>query len=105
MRLEHHVELTDRSKIAFPADGADHLVGVHEFVHLLKAHAVDVDIGILPFDEFIGAMAGFAGFAIDHRVIESRNVAGRLPHLRIHENRGIDADVRRRFLDEFLPPH
>ncbi len=103
--LEHHVEFADGGEIALPANGADHLVGLHELVHLFEVHPIDVDVRVFLLDELIGAVAGFAGFAVDHRVVEGGDVTRRLPNLRVHEDRGVQADVRRGFLDEFLPPH
>jgi len=105
MSLEHHVELADRGEVALAADRADHLVSLHEIVHLLEGHIIDVDIRILGVDELIGAMARFAGFAVHHRIVKGGNVTRGFPDFRIHENRGVKADVGRRFLNEFLPPH
>jgi len=78
---------------------------VSKLVHVLEGHVVHVFVRKLALDEVVGAMAGLAGFAIDHRVIERRNVAGGFPHAGIHENGGIESDVRGGFLDESLPPH
>jgi hypothetical protein len=79
-------------------------MGLHEFVHILKRHIVDVFIRILGFDEIIGSLAALASLAIHHRIVEGRDVASGFPNLRIHENARIESDVGRRFLDETFPP-
>jgi hypothetical protein len=103
--LEHHVEFADRGEIALAANRADHLMSGDELVHVSKVILSTSTSGYWALDEIIGAMARFAGFAVDHRIVESGDVARSFPDFRIHENRGVKADVGRRFLNEFLPPH
>ena len=42
--------------------------------------------------ELIGAEPSLASLAVDHRIAESANVPGGLPHPRVHDDRTIDAD-------------
>ena len=87
------------------ADGADDvLVLGDEFIHLVEAHGVDVDLMMLLADELVGAVAGLAGLAVEQRVREARDVAGRDPGLRVHDDGRVEADVVRAFLHEFLEP-
>ena len=103
--LEHQVELADGGKVMLAADGADDvLVLGDEFIHLVEAHGVDVDLVMLLADELVGAVAGLAGLAVEQRVREARDVAGRDPGLRVHDDGRVEADVVRAFLHEFLEP-
>lgn len=91
-------------KFFLPQARADDVVLGDEGIHVLERHGVDVDVRELPFDQFVGAVAGLAGLAVDHRVVEGRDVAGRFPNARVHQDGRVDPDVGRGFLDEFLPP-
>ena len=102
--LEHHVELTDWREVGFSADWALNVVFFDEFVHLLEGHIVDVGIWEFGFDEFIRTVTGFASLAVDHWIVEGRDVTGGFPNAWVHENTSIDADVGWRFLNESLPP-
>ena len=87
------------------ADGADDvLVLGDESVHLVEAHGIDVDLGVLLADELIGTVAGLAGAAVQQGVREAGNVAGRHPSLGVHDDGGIEADVVGAFLHELLQP-
>jgi hypothetical protein len=50
-------------------------------------------------------MSGFAGLAVDHRIVEGGNVTGGFPNAWVHENSRINTDIGWGFLDEPLPPH
>ena len=87
------------------ADGADDvLVLGDESVHLVEAHGIDIDLGVLLADELIGAMAGLAGAAVQQGVREAGNVAGRHPGLGVHDDGGVEADVVGAFLHELFQP-
>ena len=87
------------------AHGADDvLVLGDKSVHLLKRHGVHVDLVMLLADELIGAVTRAAGFAVEQGVGEARNVAGRDPRLRVHDNGGVETDVVRALLHELLEP-
>ena len=89
------------------ADGADDLVMAgDECVHLVKGHGVDVDVlALLTFsDQLIGAVAALTGTAVQQGIGEAGHVAGRHPSLGVHQDSGIQADVIRAFLHEFLQP-
>ena len=64
-----------------------------ESVHLFKAHRIDVDFGVNVADQLIGALTGMAVFAVDQRVGEVSDMAGRNPGLRVHDDGGVKADV------------
>ena len=102
--LEHHIELTDWGEFSLSADWALNVVLLNEFVHLLKGHVVDVSIWEFGFDEFIGTVTGFASLAVDHWIVEGRDVTGGFPNAWVHEDASINADVGRGFLNESLPP-
>ena len=56
------------------------------------------------FDQLIGTVTGLALAAVHQRVGESLQVSGCFPDFRIHENRGLNLNIVRIFLDEFLLP-
>ena len=58
----------------------------------------------LPNGQIVGAETGLAGLAVEQRVREARDVAGRDPGLRVHDDGRVEADVVRAFLHEFLEP-
>ena len=104
-RLEHEVKLADGGKVVLAADGADDvLVLGDKLVHLVKAHRIDVHLGVLVSNELIGAVTGLAGLAVEQRVGEACHMAGRDPGLRVHDDGRVEADVVRAFLHEFLEP-
>ena len=89
------------------ADGADDLVMAgDEGVHLVKGHGVDVNaLALLTLgNQFISTVAALAGAAVQQGIGEAGYVAGRHPSLGVHQNGGIQADVVRAFLHEFLQP-
>ena len=87
------------------ADGADDvLVFGDELVHLVKAHRIDVHLGVLVSNELIGAVTGLARLAVEQRVGEACHMAGRDPGLRVHDDGRVEADVVRAFLHELLEP-
>ena len=70
--LEHEVELADWGEIMLSADGADDiLVRGYELVHLVESHRVNVYLVVLFADELVGAVACFAGAAVEQRVREA----------------------------------
>ena len=102
--LEHHVELTDWGEISLSADWALNVMLFDEFIHLLEGHVIDIGIWEFGFDEFIGTVTGFASLAVDHWIVEGRDVTGGFPNAWVHKDAGIDADVGWGFLNESLPP-
>ena len=87
------------------ADGADDVLMLgNELVHLVEAHGIDVDLVMLFADQLVRAVPGLAGLAVEQRVGEAGDVAGRDPRLRIHDNGRVKTDVVRAFLHEFLEP-
>ena len=87
------------------ADRADNiLVFGDESVHLVKAHGIDVDLGVLVADKLVGTVAGLAGTAVQQRVRETGNVAGGDPGLRVHDDGGIEAHIVGALLHELLQP-
>ena len=70
--LEHEVELADGGEVMLSADGADDiLVRGYELVHLVESHCINVDLVMLFADELVGAVARFAGAAVEQRVREA----------------------------------
>ena len=54
------------------ADGADDiLVRGYKLVHLVESHRVNVYLVVLFADELVGAVACFAGAAVEQRVREA----------------------------------
>ena len=106
--LEHQVELADVGEIALAAAGAGHLMLADEAHQLVVVHGLDVDVQSVLVDEalhqLVGAMAHFAGLAVNQRIVEGAHVAGGHPHLRVHQDGGVQPHVIGGFLDEFLPP-
>ena len=100
--LEHQIELADIGEIGRAAIRAFDIVLADIFTHLLKGHAVRIAAGIL--NELIGTMARFAVLAVHERIGEAAHMARRHPHLRIHQNRGIQTDIVRAFLHKLLHP-
>ena len=103
--LEHEVELADGRKIVLAAYGADYiLVRGYELVHFVEGHRIDVDLMVLFADELVGTVARLAGAAVEQGVREAGNVAGGDPCLRIHDYRGVKADIVGAFLNKLLQP-
>ena len=103
--FEHEIELADGGKIMLAADGADYvLVGGDELVHLVEAHGVDVDLGMLLTDELVGAVAGLAGLAVEQGIGEAGHMAGGDPGLGVHDDGGVQTHVVGALLNEFLEP-
>ena len=100
--FEHEVELANVGKVTGAAVRADDVVVFDILAHLFKGPAGRIDAGV--FNEFVGAVAGLAVFAVHQRIGKAAHMAGRHPDLRVHENRGIQADVVGIFLDKFFPP-
>ena len=103
--FEHEVELADGRKVVLAAHRADDvLVLGDKSVHLLKGHGVHVDLVVLLADELVGAVTRAAGLAVEQRVGKARNVAGRDPRLRVHDDGGVETDVIGALLHELLEP-
>ena len=76
------------------ADRADDVLVVgDELIHLIKAHGIHIDLGMLLTDQLIGAVAGLAGTAVQQGVREAGNVAGGHPGLGVHNDGGIQATL------------
>ena len=103
--LEHQVELADGGKVMLAADRADDVLVVgDELIHLIKAHSIHIDLGMLLTDQFIGTVAGLAGTAVQQGVREAGNVAGGHPGLGVHNDGGIQAHIVGALLDKLLQP-
>ena len=55
-------------------------------------------------DELVGAMARLAGAAVEQGVREAGDMTCSHPCLRIHDDRGVEADIVGAFLNELLEP-
>ena len=87
------------------ADGADHVLMLGDKgVHLVEAHGVHVDLGVLLADELVRTVAGLASLAVQQGVGEAGDVAGGDPGLGVHNDGGVQADVVGILLDELLQP-
>ena len=106
--LEHEVEFSYAGKIALAANRAWDLVFGDIAFHLFVAPAGDILFDTLlfhiVFDEIVGAVAGLTALAVHKRIGKTAYVTGRYPHVGIHQNRAVQADVIFVLLDEFLPP-
>jgi len=108
--LEHQVELTDIGEVVLAAGRAGNVVVFDESLHFFLRKGVDrlfegdALFGAEIFNELVGAEAFFAFAAVHQRVGEAAEVARSDPSLRIHQDRGVEADVVRIFLNEFFPP-
>ena len=97
-RLEHQVELPRRRQLALAAVGTEaapsaavlaRLGGRYLELVALGGRAV-VDPRLL--FELVGAEAVLARLAIHHRIGEVIQMSARLPHRRVHQNRGVETD-------------
>ena len=83
---------------------------LNELLHLGLAHGVhtvaQVKVVLLApvFNDLVGAEALLTLLAVHQRVGEAAHMAGGHPHLRIHQNGGVQAHVVLVLLDELLPP-
>ena len=103
--LEHEVKLADGGEIVLAADGADDVFMLgDELVHLVEAHGVDIDLGMLVADQLVGAMTRLARLAVEQRVGEAGDVTGCDPGLRVHDDGSVETDVVGALLHEFLEP-
>ena len=82
--LEHEVESARFGQIASPAGRA-----IRNAVLLRK---------------LVCAVAGLAGFAVDHGIAESFLVPARLPHSAIHDDGAVHSDHVFAFVDDAAPP-
>ena len=94
---ENHVPKDGRYLLATPAFIAL-LLKSDQFTHASALGDEVIKSGA------IGAVAGFASFAVEQRIGEARNMARRDPRLRVHDDGRVKADVVRAFLHEFLQP-
>ncbi len=106
--FKHQIEFAYIGIIAFAAVGAWHFVFTDEFSHIFLCHGLNRDIKRFLFykitDEIIGTVTHFAGFAVNKRVVEGRNMAGCNPNLRVHKYGTVNSDVIFRLLHKLLPP-
>ena len=87
------------------ADRADNVLVVgDELIHLIKAHGIHIDLGMLLTDQLIGTVACLAGTAVQQGVREAGNVAGGHPGLGVHNDGGIQAHIVGALLDKLLQP-
>ena len=87
------------------ADRADDVLVVgDELIHLIKAHGIHIDLGMLLTDQLIGTVACLAGTAVQQGVREAGNVAGGHPGLGVHNDGGIQAHIVGALLDKLLQP-
>ena len=109
-RLEHEVELTDIGEVVLAAGGAGDVVLFDKVLHLLLGEGVDglgkleAGLGAPVLDELVGAEALMALAAVHQRIGEAAEMAARHPGLRVHQDRGVKADVVGILLHELLPP-
>ena len=109
-RLEHEVELTDIGEVVLAAGGAGDVVLFDKVLHLLLGEGVDglgkleAGLGAPVLDDLVGAEALMALAAVHQRIGEAAEMAARHPGLRVHQDRGVKADVVGILLHELLPP-
>ena len=76
--------------------------------HLLVAPTRDVDVKavfeVVFFDKVVGAMTGFAGFAIHQRIGKTADMSACLPSGGVHNDCAVETYVVGAFDDEFFPP-
>ena len=109
-RLEHQVELTDIGKVVLAAGGAGDVVLLNKVLHLALGEGVDgltqleAVLRAPVLNELIRAEALVALAAVHQRIGEAAEMAARHPGLRVHQDRGVKADVVGILLHELLPP-
>ena len=109
-RLEHEVKLTDIGEVVLAAGGAGDVVLFDKVLHLLLGEGVDglgkleAGLGAPVLDDLVGAEALVALAAVHQRIGEAAEMAACYPGLRVHQDRGVKADVVGVFLHELLPP-
>ena len=76
--------------------------------HLLVAPTRDVDVKavfeVVFFDKVVGAMTGFAGFAIHQRIGKTADMSACLPSGGVHDDCAVKTYVVGIFDNEFFPP-
>ena len=102
-------KLADIRKVRLPAAGAGDAVVADKGNQIVAGHRLDVYVGAFlllapAFHQLVGAVAHFAGLAVDQRVVEGGDVAGSNPHLGVHQDRGVKSHIIGIFLHEFFPP-
>ena len=106
--LEHKVEFSHAGEVGVAADRARDFVFPDIFFHLFVRPAGDVKgdtfFGVPVFDKVVGAMTGFARFAVHKRVGKTADMSACFPDFRIHKNRAVKTYVIFAFGDEFFPP-
>ena len=107
-RLEHEVEFSHAREVAIAANGAGDFVLDDILFHLLVAPTRDVDVNavfeVVFFDEVVGAMTGFAGFAIHQRIGKTADMSACLPSGGVHDDCAVKTYVVGIFDNEFFPP-
>ncbi len=109
-RLEHEVKLTDIGEVVLAAGGAGDVVLFDKVLHLLLGEGVDglgkleAGLGAPVLNDLVGAEALVALAAVHQRIGEAAEMAARYPGLRVHQDRGVKADVVGILLHELLPP-
>ena len=101
--LEHQIELADIRKVGGAAVRAFDVVVTNIGAHLVEGHAVRISAGIL--DQLVGTVTRLAVLAVHERIGEAAHMAGSHPHLRVHQNRGVEAhiDVYKRQVSATMP--
>ena len=108
--LEHQVKLADVGEVMLAAGGAGNVVLFDKVLHLLLGEGVDglgeleAGFGAPVLDDLVGAEALVALAAVHQRVGEAAEVTACHPGLRVHQDRGVKADVVGVLLHELLPP-
>ena len=106
--FEHKVEFSHARKVAVATNGAGDFVLDDILFHLLVAPTRDVDVKavfeVVFFDEVVGAMTGFAGFAIHQRIGKTADMSACLPSGGVHDDRAVKTYVVGIFDNEFFPP-
>ena len=109
-RLEHEVKLTDIGEVVLAAGGAGDVVLFDKVLHLLLGEGVDglgkleAGLGAPVLNDLVGAEALVALAAVHQRIGEAAEMAACHPGLRVHQDRGVKADVVGILLHELLPP-
>ena len=106
--FEHKVEFSYSGKIRISAYGTGNFIVADIFFHLFVTPArniqTDAFFGVIIFDKVVGAMTGFARFAVHKRVGKASDMAACFPYFGVHQNRAVETYVICAFGDEFFPP-
>ena len=81
------------------------VVVLDELFHLFIGPAFAGNLAFRPvFNQLVSSVSCLADLAIHQRIRESLQMTGCFPYLRIHQDRSLDFNVVRIFLDKLLLP-